>query len=323
LKDKVDKLTYAVLTISLTILTAVVLIISNSDSFKVRSAPIMTSLLAQTFVNLEKTTERNAWIWTWWDYGYAIQYYARRATFHDGGSQVPPKTYFVALSFTTPDPKVAWNVINSVSVCGTKCIERMLKEGKTAEEITKLFTSGEILKTKTNAHPVYWLFTGDEFSKFYWISYFGTWDFKKLRGTHLFLNQVNCKRAADWGEVYLCLSGRNTKFVFDARNPDRFFLQLPNGSVIPLKLFAIRTPKELKVLKSKTDGNLAIEKVYTAFVIKGQRVYNWFITDIPAFNSNFNKMFILRVADERFFNLKTDFFPIGVNYKVKEPARGS
>ncbi len=54
-------------------------------SSQLRPAPVLTREYARTLNVAENATERNGWLWQWWDYGYAAQFYARRYTFADGG----------------------------------------------------------------------------------------------------------------------------------------------------------------------------------------------------------------------------------------------
>ena len=314
-----NRIVFSILQILLIPILAFILIFSNLKSFHFKPLTIMNSVLAQTFIDLKKVTPDNAWIWTWWDYGYAIQYYARRATFHDGGSQLTPKTYFVALSFATPSEKIGYNVSKSIAICGTKCIENLLKEGKTAKEITQLFISGKLLKAKNTSHPIYWLFTYDEIGgKFAWISYFGTWNFDLKRGQFHTVEGALCKRYPKYENIYLCKAPRIGNFLLNISNSTSMSILLANNKFIPVKFFALRTPEKLIVRENKfANGGIAVEKVYTAFKRENKRIYNWYLSDLVAFNSNFNKMFILRYWNNKYFTKVYEFFPVGVVYKLK------
>jgi undecaprenyl-diphosphooligosaccharide---protein glycotransferase len=48
--------------------------------------PVLPKMYAQTFLDLRDKTPSDARLWQWWDYGYAGQYFAERATFGDGGA---------------------------------------------------------------------------------------------------------------------------------------------------------------------------------------------------------------------------------------------
>ncbi len=55
-------------------------------SYTYKPTPIVSSEFAQKLRLLETYVEPGGGILSWWDYGYAIQYYSRRATFMDGGN---------------------------------------------------------------------------------------------------------------------------------------------------------------------------------------------------------------------------------------------
>jgi len=284
------------------------LIVANLRSFHFIPSPIMTPAVAQAFIELGRQTPPDAWIYTWWDYGYAIQYYARRATFHDGGTQGSPKTYFIALSFTVSSPQKGYNISQSLALCGKECIEKLLEEGKTPEQIKALFESGKLLRDRKSEHPIYWVFTGDLIGKFYWISYFGTWDFKTLKGRHYSLYQTVCLERPPKG-IFCPVGGKTALF-----DPLKMVLVL-NAKVYPVKIFAIRTPEELKIYTNKKfpTGN-AIEKVFTF----KRDFYLWYITEESAFYTNFNQMFVLRSYDKSRFYLSADRFPDYVFYELKK-----
>jgi dolichyl-diphosphooligosaccharide--protein glycosyltransferase len=276
----------------------------NRASFEYIPRPIMTADVAEAFIELGRQTPPNAWIWSWWDYGYAIQYYARRATFHDGGSQFYPKTYFVALGLTDKDLKSSFNVAKSVAILGEKGIEDLLKEGYTAKQIKELFVSGALVKDKKLTHPVYWLFTPDLIGKFFWISYFGTWNFDLKKGTHLIIEPTQCVEIQRG--IYSC-----GKYIFDAQ---RMLLITRSRKAFPVAIFAYRTPQKLYISQNPTVRyGIAVENVYT----QNPQYYLWFITDTAGFETAFNKLYMLRKTNP-YFELTTDQFPPLVVWKMKE-----
>ncbi|NPA14471.1 MAG: hypothetical protein GXN97_04725 [Aquificae bacterium] len=276
----------------------------NRAGFEYKPRPIMTADVAEAFIELGRQTPKNAWIWTWWDYGYAIQYYARRATFHDGGSQFSPKTYFVALGLTENNLKSSYNVAKSVALLGKEGIENLLKEGYTAKQIKELFVSGVLVKDKKLTHPVYWLFTPDLIGKFYWISYFGTWNFDLKKGSHLIIEPNRCIEIQRG--IYDC-----GKYLFDAR---RMLLITRSRKAFPVAVFAYRTPQKLYISQNPTARyGIAVEKVYSL----NPNLYFWFITDTVGFETAFNKLYMLRKTNP-YFELTTDQFPPLVVQKMKE-----
>ncbi|NPB04942.1 MAG: hypothetical protein GXO08_00955 [Aquificae bacterium] len=304
LDDKVRWPVFGALALAL-VLSAVLL---NRKSFEFVPKPIMTPAIASAFIEVGKTSPPEAWVLTWWDYGYAIQYYARRATFHDGGSQLSPKTYFVALAFTTDNATEAVNVSKTLTVCGAKCIKRLLKEGYTAEEIKEMFASGKLLKNATVSRPVYWVFTSDLIGKFYWISYFGTWDFKTLKGRHLFISPSVCRGS---GPTKLTCRNPGASFEVDLT---KMKVRFPNGLTVPLKYFATRTPQNLEVKKNPYAlYGYALELVYTY----APNVYAWYFMPDRSFVTMFNQLYMLRNDEIKSFNRTKERFPDYVFYLLR------
>ncbi|WP_156902618.1 STT3 domain-containing protein [Desulfomicrobium escambiense] len=78
--------------------------------------PVLPKLYAQTFVDLRDRTEPDARLWQWWDYGYAGQYYAERATFGDGGSHDGQWLYPLARVHSTSSPLQAAQLMKFVTL---------------------------------------------------------------------------------------------------------------------------------------------------------------------------------------------------------------
>ncbi|MGC8616701.1 MAG: STT3 domain-containing protein [Desulfurella sp.] len=266
--------------------------------------PKITPQLYADFVNLNKITPKSSVIWTWWDYGTAIEFLANRATFHDGQSQIYPKTYFIATSYSDSNPEIAYNTISAISNIGNTGIEKLLKEKNTPQEIRD-----KIFEGKFNAplkRPTYFAFTGDEIGKFGWINYFGTWDFKKKKGIFEPIGQLgDCKKKSE-DTVFCGLNEINIK---------KMYLKTPSLK-LNINTLAIYKDKKLTI-KSLDSGSLYIDVVY----LKNSKI-NVYILQKQPFYSMFNQMYILRNYDPEYFELVFDNFPTMVLYKVnKEPKQ--
>jgi dolichyl-diphosphooligosaccharide--protein glycosyltransferase len=278
---------------------------SNAPSFNYLPRPKIPPALARELYSLKETTPPDGWIWTWWDFGNAIKYYGERATYHDGQSQFSPKTYFIANSFVQKDLKRAWNEIWGVSNLGKKGIERLLKEGVPAEKIKEEITEGKF--TKPVGHPVYWLFTEDLIGKFYWISYLGTWDFKKEKGKNLLIKLNYCVQTPQG--TLACRGGLTVDPI--------------NG--------VIKTPERAVLLKKLTirDGNGKLldfsygGKLFCVDLIQdpiNPKFYVLFLMTYETYETAFNQLFILRRPNP-YFELVHDRFPLSVLYRVKTPKK--
>ncbi|RLA83393.1 MAG: hypothetical protein DRG31_06210 [Deltaproteobacteria bacterium] len=153
------------------------------SKFDVKPVPQIGAPLAEAMGRMRVELSEEAFIWSWWDYGYPVSQIARKAVYLDGGCWRNSKALLVARSFVAKDFQTAYNLINGTTELGKKGIKELLEEGKTPGEVI-----GEIQQGKYNGElrcPVYWLLTGLDIPKFYWISFFGTWDPKKSEGRHL------------------------------------------------------------------------------------------------------------------------------------------
>ncbi|MFN3504948.1 MAG: STT3 domain-containing protein [Caldimicrobium sp.] len=279
----------------------IVVLITQWGAKDLTCTPKVDAELVNDMVWLKNNTPKNAVIWSWWDYGYAFQLYARRAIFHDGGSQTSPKTYFIARSFTTSDPREAWLITSFVSNYGLTGLAKLLKNGTSAEEIVEKVKNGEYVKP-INA-PIYWVFTKDLIPKFGWIHYFGSYDFKIKEGI--------------FGKIFIPTCKVIAPNLLECPELDNARLDLINGLIsvrnesIPIKELYYRDKNTLSKKEFFPQG-------YVIEIVKGaNNQTGLFLVQPPADKSLFNAMFILRNYDSRYFELVYDNFPNMVVYKVK------
>ncbi|HID96682.1 MAG TPA: hypothetical protein EYP57_00565 [Thermodesulfobacteriaceae bacterium] len=57
------------------------------------------------------STPGDSVVWAWWDHGYPINYWARRATVNDGSIHNPERTVYNAMPYSTSNPRLAANFI--------------------------------------------------------------------------------------------------------------------------------------------------------------------------------------------------------------------
>lgn len=262
--------------------------------------PKITPQLEADFINLGKITPKSAVIWTWWDYGTAIEYLANRATFHDGQSQIYPKTYFIATSYSDSNPKIAYNTISAISNIGNTGIENMLKKDYKPQEIRDKIFDGQF--NAPLKRPIYFAFTGDEIGKFGWINYFGTWDFKKKKGLFEPIGHLGECKSVSNNTIACGLNEVNTQ---------KLTFKTPSLS-LGIHTLAIYKDKKLDI-KNSDSGNLYIDVVY-----QDNSKIDVYILQKQSFHSMFNQMFILRNYDPLYFNLAYDNFPTMVLYKVNK-----
>ncbi len=271
----------------------------QDQSRKFVATPKMSPFVARDMMKLRELLPEDAWIWSWWDYGYAFQYYSRRGVFIDGGSQGSPKTYYVALSFALPSQKEAYNVISFVAKEGLSGIRKRLASGKTAKELTSEIRSGKYAQGLER--PVYWVFTQDMPPKYGWIGYFGSWNFELKKGKFGGVQDLNpCRKLSATS-----IACKNAVIEFEKGFIELGFRRLPIKEVI------LRNKEGRLIKKSYAQRGVIVEMVDSKY---GRLVY---AVSENSFSSNFNVMYVLRVYDSRFFELVLDDFPFMVVYRAR------
>ena len=289
------------------VLTLLVIFV-NLQSVIHKETPKFSKDLAKEFILLNDITPKNSWIWTWWDFGYPLQFYSNRGTFFDGGSQSTPKLYYVANTFITNSSKEAYNTIMSISSVGVETLEYLRKEKKEPiERIVENVKKGKFIKDIKN--PVYFLFTYDQLAKMYWIYYFGSWDFNERTGKHKNIGSlIGCKNKNPY--ILTCFNGGTEvdlkKGVIVTKNP----------------VLNIKKERKLKFIVLKGDGEYHLvrknDKGLVLEIVNGKNGRTIFLLmDEDTFNTMFNKMFVLRDYDKKYFELVRDNFPTAVLYRVK------
>ncbi len=270
------------------------------------STPKIFAPLVRNMEFLKEAIPSNAVIWSWWDYGYAFQLYARRAVFHDGGSQGTPKTYFVARSFTTSSPEEAWNITSFISNYGLYGIAEILKKGVSAKELVEKIKEGKYVKKLET--PVYWVFTGDLIPKFAWIHYFGSYDFGKKEGVFgSYITPSNCQVINK--NIFSC---QDLNIQLDLANG---YIFTPRGTSF-IKVLYIKEKDRLVEKKFKENGDYVVE------LIKTPTTWSIFLIEPFLEKTLFNQMFLLRKYDSKYFELVLDDFPHMVVFKVKSQPGG-
>lgn len=276
---------------------------ANEASLDYLAKPKTWPALAADFIKLRDITASDAWIWTWWDFGYAFQYLSERATYHDGGSQLTPKTYFVATTFSTSSPQKAYNVIAGITEKGIVKLRELSEEGKLNPDVSEKLAQ-EVFEGRWAddvRHSVYWVFTEDLVRKFTWINFFGTWDFRARKGIRKGIFVFGGCTLSKGGSVVSC--GRNALLL------DKGYFSSPRGTIL-LKRVVVRKERSISEFAANERGLVA------EVVEKGGQVWVYLMEDQP-FNSMFNQMYILRNYHNSLFELVYDDFPTMVVYRVR------
>jgi hypothetical protein len=176
--------------------------------------PKLTSATVAGMDTALHKTPKDAVIWAWWDNGYALTYFARRATMNDGSLHSGERTYFNALPLALTDFRQSANFMQFYVARGMYGINQFHNanyenKNTTMEKMKQILAAGPAdaraiindLKLKKipncettddwlafffppKQRPVY-LFLDMLLPRIaYWWYWFGTWDFDKKEGIH-------------------------------------------------------------------------------------------------------------------------------------------
>ena len=157
---------------------------------EIQPVTVLPKVYAQTFLDLRKETEPDARLWQWWDYGYAGQYYAERATFGDGGMHDGAWLYPLARVHSTDSPRQASQLMkyitlaqrdmigleNATSYYGTNPVAKFEAMGPiNATSLVGDLAVAE-LEFPADLPAQYFVLSWENLRLGSWISYYGNWD---------------------------------------------------------------------------------------------------------------------------------------------------
>lgn len=148
-----------------------------------RPTPVLARPHAEALLAHKASAPRDAVVWTWWDFGYATQYYAERMTPSDGGRHGGRDIFATALALTTGSFRQAAQVILLSASQGNNPARRW--DAMPAQDVQREL---EGLKDADAAlpavRPQHLVVCWENLSLLYWISYYGSWDVTTGVGVH-------------------------------------------------------------------------------------------------------------------------------------------
>jgi undecaprenyl-diphosphooligosaccharide---protein glycotransferase len=267
-------------------------IISGQTAISFVPGPSIHTGLYATFLEVKKRVPENATLLTWWDYGYAITDATGLATFHDGGGQTSPKTYFIARSLISSDPDELYDITQYLSTEGNRGISK----NNTSPEALMTAVRNPTIKPWD---PIYLFFTADMTGKYGAISKLGSWDIvnggSKPRG----YQNLACNKITN--EEMKC-----------------------RGAKIDLKAGKINNQVALKRVLFIRDGQVMREQKFghtqgytLQMLVSGNQIVEVQLIDEEVFRSNYNQMFLLGRYDGELFEETYNAFPFSRLFKVK------
>jgi len=260
-----------------------------------RPSPVLAADHAAALLSLRASTPKDAEVWTWWDFGYATQYFAERRTPTDGGRHGGRDIYATALALTTPsyaqaarlirlsasqdnDPARRWDTMSAQSV---------------QEELEGLKTAAPALPP---AKPQYLVVCWENLTLLYWISYYGSWDVAAGGGEHATVQTL--------------------RDSFNVDQPGARLVNKRTNSTLPLKSVDVLDERGQRVIplpEDATGQHLIINEITRQALLLDDMAYNSMATQLLIGDPR-------RPEQARFFKLLHEGFPLVRIYEVLSPA---
>lgn len=175
---------------------------------KLSQGPILYVQHAEALKSLRTSTPAQAEVWTWWDWGYATQYFAMRETLADGALHGGPYLYLPAAVYTTDNPLLASQLIKYTAVNGGP--EKVFYN-KNAAEITALLKrlGTEKINLKPE-HKQYLVVSFDMLRLGFWISSYGNWNFLEKKGKAYSISRIRQALKYNLNSGLVEISGRDS-----------------------------------------------------------------------------------------------------------------
>ncbi len=261
------------------------------------SAPLLSNNLFNSFKHIGEITEKNAYIWTWWDFGDPIEFVSNRGTFVDNQSFNAYKLFFISHFFGLKDEEKARNTIAFAT-------NNLFKDYKNINNLDKL--KEKIYSYNENLyHPVYISITQKEFTNKYMLV-IGSYS-KENKNVPVSSFLLKCKTEKDFYDCFFFKMDKKTNFIewkkqnLQEKNPF-YKIVLLDESKLKIKevLFENKDEKSKKILEilKKDDRNVYFSIIHKDFE-----------------NTIINRMFFYR-DDFKNFKLVYDNFPYLVLYKA-------
>ncbi|GAB7140948.1 undecaprenyl-diphosphooligosaccharide--protein glycotransferase [Deferribacterales bacterium RsTz2092] len=255
--------------------------------------------LYRTFNVMRNTLPEGAAVYTWWDFGLAIEAQAKLATFHDGMSQNSLKTWLIARSFIS-EQSTASNIIRYLANNGIKDVLARVDDGESASSIIEL---AETYAAPLEKHNVYISFTNDMIGKYTSIHYIGSWDVATGKQGYATSGIVGMECIPSGADETRCGNVQVDLAV-----------GMLNGKV-PLKRIVSVDVRTGNITRSKETG-LYSELNFISLNDGGDTVLGYVVPEAE-YNTMFVQLFLLGSYDKSRYAEVINMYPWGRVYEVK------
>ena len=267
-------------------------LVSSQTAISFVPAPSIHTGLYKTFFEVKKVVPEDSVLLTWWDYGYAINDATGLSTFHDGGSQMSPKTYFIARSLISTDQDELHDITQYLA---TESNLGIAKNNTSPEALLEAVRN----PTQKPWKPIYLFFTADMTGKYGAISKLGSWDIEKGGSKPRFYQNLACNKFTN--QEMSC-----------------------RGAKIDLKAGFINSQLALRRLIFIRNGQVMQEKKFghaqgftLQLILAGKNIVEVQLIDEAVFLSNYNQMYLLGRYRTDLFEESYNAFPFARLFKFK------
>jgi dolichyl-diphosphooligosaccharide--protein glycosyltransferase len=171
-----------------------------------KPTPVLAPAHALALMKLKDIAPKDASVWTWWDFGYAAQYYAERRTPTDGGKHAGRDIFPTALALTTPSFRQAAQLILLSAGLDNEPARRWDKmpAKDVSLEIQALAQADVPLKRPA---PQYLVVCWENVTLLHWLTFYGSWDLAAGKGVHAKTQSVDQAFNVDAGRGIMVMRG--------------------------------------------------------------------------------------------------------------------
>ena len=153
--------------------------------------PIISREHAEGLTFIRKNTEKDSFVWNWWDWGYATHHFAHRNTIADGARHGGPSLFLPAAVYTTADPRFARQIIKHTANKGN--IPGNVFSGLTASQAQQLMRDlGDRSKPLIKAPGKQYVVASFELLRLgLWVTRYGSWNFETKQAPGSLMNNLS------------------------------------------------------------------------------------------------------------------------------------
>ena len=261
--------------------------------------PTFDKRVVKSFADMgQVTTSDNAVIATWWDYGYMSMFMNQMPTFHDGGAQTSPTTYFIANSLLSTSQERAADRLNQLKRFGSEGVIRSLAGQGEAEETGWPDRSLYLVLTKDMAN---WIPS---------ISKIGNWDV--INGKPKVLTGVPSNYQLTYENLTCEAGNQANQFVCNDIPINSATGQFGSQAILD-GMVVSRDGRQLsgQKFKNSTSALMLHSEI-------GERGKSNMLIHKDLYFSVFHQLFHAGRHDERYFELVSDNYPFSRVFKVKD-----